>query len=212
MNLHQGTIAVVGGGGHAKVVIGLLKKLRCDVIGYTDQEDRGEILGVPHLGTDEALTDLLMDGTHYLAPGLGKVVASSFRRTLFHQMLSLGFKFPVIAAPQAVMNEDVIAGPGTVVCDGAILNVGSRIGSFCIINSNSTVEHDCHLADNVHVAPGATVSGGVTIGADCMIGAGSTIVHGVSLCSGTLVGAGATVTRDIESPGIYAGTPARRIG
>ena len=63
----------------------------------------------------------------------------------------------------------------------------------------------------VHVAPGATISGGVTIGHFSMIGVGATIIEGKKIAASCLVGAGATVVRDLTEPGVYVGSPARRI-
>ena len=80
-----------------------------------------------------------------------------------------------------------------------------------IINTNSTVEHDCVIGDNVHVAPGVTLSGGVRIGDNCVIGTGASVVQYVSISEGCLIGAGATVPRDIREPGIYVGNPVRKI-
>ena len=45
-----------------------------------------------------------------------------------------------------------------------------------------------------------------------MIGAGATVIQDVTVCPGCLIGAGSTVVADIDSPGVYAGNPARRIG
>ena len=92
-----------------------------------------------------------------------------------------------------------------------MVNSGTVAGGLCILNTNSTVEHDCRLGDNVHVAPGATVSGGVTIADDCMIGAGSTIIQGVTVCPSCLIGAGSIVIKDLDIAGVYVGNPARRV-
>jgi len=43
-------IVVIGGGGHAKVVISILKKLNnFNIVDYTDIENKGEILGIDDL-------------------------------------------------------------------------------------------------------------------------------------------------------------------
>jgi sugar O-acyltransferase (sialic acid O-acetyltransferase NeuD family) len=204
-------IVVVGGGGHAKVLISQLKKLRYDVAGYTDDASRGAILGAHYLGDDRVLGDLAQGAISRAAIGVGKPDVSSARLRLLTKVLSLGLETPPIVSPHSVVNAEVVLGTGTTVFDGAVVNSGAVIGDVCIINSNSTVEHDCLLGDNVHIAPGATVAGSVSIGDNCMIGAGSTLVHGVSVTAGCLVGAGSTVVRDIGSPGTYVGSPARRI-
>lgn len=205
-------IVVIGGGGHGKVLISLLKKLRWEIIGYTDEQDRGVILGAPYLGDDGVLPGLLSTHQHCSAVvGLGKIDASAARAQLHREIRALGFDSPVVVSPRAVVNEEVELGAGTAVLDGAVVNSGTVAGGHCILNTNSTVEHDCRLGENVHIAPGATVSGGVMIGDDCMIGAGATLVQAVTVCPGSLIGAGSTVVADIDIPGVYVGNPARRI-
>lgn len=206
-------IVVIGGGGHAKVLMSLLKKLGWEILGYTDERDRSAILGAPYLGDDVVLPDLLSTHQNCSAMiGLGKIDESAARAGLHGELRALGFDSPVVVSPRAAVNEEVELGIGTAVFDGVVVSSGVVAGSICILNTNSTVEHDCRLGDNVHVAPGATVCGLVAIGNDCMIGAGSTIVQGVTVCAGSLIGAGAIVVADIDIPGVYVGNPARRIG
>ena len=203
----------MGGGGHAKVLISLLKKLGWQVLGYTDEQDRGFILGVPYLGDDSVLPGVLRTHPSFSAMiGLGKIDASPARVDLQRKIRALGLDSPILVSPRAVVNEEVELGAGTAVFDGAVVNSGTVAGRSCILNTNCTVEHDCRLGDNVHIAPGATVCGTVVIGNDGMIGAGSTVVSNVKVCPGCLIGAGSTVVADIHSPGVYVGNPARRIG
>jgi len=206
-------IVVVGGGGHAKVLIGILRKLSWHILGFTDPNPGvGSILGVPYLGDDDALRPLVAAHGHCRAViGVGKTDTSSERMGLQSQIEALGFSLPVIISPTAVVNEEVEFGAGAAVFDAAVINSGTIIGPLCIVNTHSTVEHDCRLGDNVHVAPGVTLSGNVTIGDNCMVGAGSTVVHGMTICAGCLVGAGSAVVQDIRIPGTYAGNPAKRI-
>ena len=158
-------IVVIGGGGHAKVVISVLKKMPCTLLGYTDEKDRGVILGTRYLGCDAVLPDLLRTyGRYQAVVGLGKIDVSEARALLQREIEALGIDFPTIVSPHAVVNDEVTLVPGTVVFDGAVVNSGTHTGSRCILNTNCTVEHDCHLGDNVHIAPGATTSGGVSIG------------------------------------------------
>jgi sugar O-acyltransferase (sialic acid O-acetyltransferase NeuD family) len=205
-------IVVIGGGGHAKVVIGVLKKSAHDVVGYTDRRDRGAILSVPYLGDDDILAEFIrIQGRCWAIVGVGKTDVSARRITLQTELGALGFEFPVIISPRAVVNEEIGLGPGTAVLDGVVVNSGTEVGRACILNTHSTVEHDCRIGDNVHIAPGVTLSGGVTIGDNCMIGTGSNIIQKVSICADCLVGAGSTVVKDMTIPGTYAGNPAKRI-
>ena len=205
-------IVVIGGGGHAKVLISVLKKSGYDVMGYTDRDDRGVILGVLYIGNDGVLPQIA--GQHRncgAVIGIGKIDASDLRLRLQGELSALGFDFPAICSPRSIINEAVTMAAGTVAFDGVIVNSGSTIGRACILNTGCIVEHDCRVGDDVHLAPGVILSGGVTIGSHCMVGAGTSIIQSVSICEGCLIGAGSTIVEDLTQRGSYAGNPAKRI-
>ena len=206
-------IVLVGGGGHAKVVISILRKLdRHRILGYTDMKDNGTLLGVPYLGSDRELAALVV-GTEKLNAvlAIGQLGLGKDRYDLWTQLQFPTLSFPLIASPNAIVNERVSGGEASVVMDGAVINSGAAIGTGAIVNTNSTIEHDVALEEWVHVAPGATICGGVTVGRFSMIGAGATVIEGIKIAAGCIVGAGATVVHDLLEPGTYVGSPARRI-
>lgn len=206
-------IVVVGGGGHAKVVLSILKKLKSFIVlGYTDLKDNGMLLGTPFLGSDSGLSSVASAHAGLNAViAVGQVGLGTLRHELWRRMQFIGLTYPEIISPRATVNEEVIVGEGVVVMDGAVINPGSKIGRGTIVNSNSTIEHDVMLDEWVHVAPGATISGGVKVGRFSMIGVGATVIEGVSIPANSIVGAGATVVHDLSEPGVYVGCPARRI-
>jgi sugar O-acyltransferase (sialic acid O-acetyltransferase NeuD family) len=205
-------IIVVGGGGHAKVVISILKKLsRYNILGYTDITNRGVLLGISYLGSDDELARASTSKKINLALAVGQVGIGNMRNDIWTRLNSLSVLFPSIVSPNAIVNEDASCGEGAVVMDGAVINTGAIIGRGAIVNTNSTVEHDVRIEDWVHVAPGATICGDVTVGRFSMIGAGATVKEGIKISSGCVVGAGAAVVNDLKEPGIYVGCPARRI-
>jgi sugar O-acyltransferase (sialic acid O-acetyltransferase NeuD family) len=206
-------IVVLGGGGHAKVVISILRKLmRYRILGYTDLKDHGAVAGAPYLGSDRELVAVAAGSNQLHAVlGLGQVGLGERRYELWTRLHSAALSFPLIVSPDAVVNEEVSGGECAVVMDGTVVNCGAVIGRGAILNTNSTVEHDVVLEDWVHVAPGATISGGVTVGRFSMIGAGATVIEGIKIAAGCMVGAGATVVRNLTEPGVYVGSPARRI-
>ena len=203
----------VGGGGHAKVVLGILKKLKCyRILGYTDLQDRGELLRVPYLGCDGDLASLSdpgeisESGAGCGAGGRGDKAARNLTR-----VNSPALCFPAIVSPDGTVNEEVSLGECAVVMDGAVINYGARIGQGAIVNTNSTIEHDVVAGDWVHVGPGATISGGARIGHYSMVGAGATVIEGINITEGCIIGAGAVVVRYLTIAGTYVGCPARRI-
>lgn len=208
-------IVVIGGGGHARVVLSILAKLpRFNILGYTDVDDHGPLLGHPFLGPDSDLAGLAAAHPALnIAIGVGQVGHGDRRRDLWTRLAGAipGLLFPAIVSPHAVVNQDVALGDATVVMDGVVVNCGARVGRGAILNTHATIEHDVVLEDWVHIAPGATLSGAVTVGHGSMIGAGATVIEGIRISPETFIGAGSTVIHSITEPGVYAGSPARRI-
>jgi galactoside O-acetyltransferase len=90
---------------------------------------------------------------------------------------------------------------------------------FCNLSSRTSIYSSnddysgAHMT-NPTVAPEFTgvAHAPVTVGRHVIIGAGSVLLPGVTLEDGVAVGALSLIKRDCEAFGIYAGSPARRIG
>lgn len=203
-------VIIIGGGGHARVLLDVLRRLAFRIVGFAAPEPAGARIDVPYLGRDEELAQRVAAPGVIAVLGLGKTGVDDRRMRVMAMLAQAGYSFPAIVAPTAAVHAGVELGDGSVVLDGAIVATGSRLGRGCIVNTHATVDHDCRFGDDVHVAPGATVCGDVDVGSGCMIGAGATLVHAIRVCPGALIGAGATVVRDITERGNYVGTPARR--
>jgi sugar O-acyltransferase (sialic acid O-acetyltransferase NeuD family) len=205
-------IVTIGGGGHAKVIISLLKK-RGDykIFGYVDVVDKGSILDVPYLGDDSVLSDLLgRNEVSNVVIGIGDTGNASLRMSLIEKAMRMGFSFPAIISPQAVVNEDVTFGEGTVVMDGVVVNSGTKIGRFAIINTRSSIDHDCVIGDFVHIGPGAVLCGGVRVEYNSFIGAGAVVTQYKKIGEQCIIGSGAVVVDDCVSGGLYLGVKAQR--
>lgn len=205
-------IIIVGGGGHSKVLINILYKLQnYDIVGYTDVENKGDILGVKYLGNDNILSDIIIrEKKCFAAIGVGMVNINTERENIFNRVKSIGFEFPQIISPVSTINRDVIIGEGSVVFDGVVINPGTKIGKGCIINTNSTIEHDCIIEDFSQICPGATLSGGVRVGRHCLIGTGSSVKQYLKITDYCVIGVGSAVIKNCEKSGVYIGTPARK--
>jgi sugar O-acyltransferase (sialic acid O-acetyltransferase NeuD family) len=203
-------VVIIGAGGHARVLHKLLQRRGETIAGYVAPEPAAAF-ELPYLGTDADLPRLAASRPLSAALGIGKVTATTHRLAVLDRLEACGITCPVLIAPTATVHDDVACGNGTVVLDGAIVVTGSTLGRRCIVNTGAIIDHDCQVGDDVHVAVGAVVCGGVRIGQHCMIGAGATIIQSISICDGCTIGAGATVTRDITEPGIWVGTPIRRV-
>jgi UDP-perosamine 4-acetyltransferase len=204
-------IVIVGGGGHAKVLISILKKnADFEILGYTDPKDNGCILGINYLGDDSILKSIIEKNRGCSAAlGIGNVSVVKHRNKLAKILEDLKFNIPIIISKDAIINEEVKIDQGTVIFDGAVVNSGASIGKYSIINSNSTIEHDCKIGDFVHIAPGVTLSGGVKIGNNSMIGTGANVIQSIIIAENCMIGAGAAVINDCIISSTYLGVPAR---
>jgi len=205
-------IVVIGGGGHAKVIISILKKINSfDIVVFTDIDPKGNILGIEYLGTDEILQDLFYKNITNVAIGLGQIKSSSIRKNVVSKLEKIGFQFPSIVSPNSIINEDVLIGNGTVIMDGVVINSGTKIGEFSIINTNSSIDHDCKIGNFTHIAPGVTLSGDVFVGDDVLIGTGANVIQGIKIFSKSIISAGSSLLSSNSKSGIYRGVPAKLI-
>lgn len=100
---------------------------------------------------------------------------------------------------------------GTVVMAGVCINSDSVIGKHCIVNTNASVDHDCRIADFVHISPGSVLCGNVNVGEGTLIGAGSVVIPGVKIGRWCTIGAGSVVISDIPDHSVAVGNPCRVI-
>lgn len=193
-------IVLVGGGGHVKVVIDAVKKSKkFSIYGITDPCLRaGEsVLNIRVIGKDDILPKLFKRGIKNAFISVGSVGNCDIRKKIYINLRRIGFELPIIMHPSAVVAEDVELGEGTFVAAGAVINPGTKVGRNAIINTSSSIDHDCTIGNFVHVAPGATLSGGVKVGDETHIGTGAKVVQSLKIGKNCLIGAGVTVRRDM---------------
>lgn len=204
-------IVVIGGGGHSKVIISILKRLqKYEIIGYTDYVDNGNILGIPYLGKDDFLENLIKKDVNQAVLGIGQLRNYKLRLEISDYCRSLGYHFPPIIAPTALVNDDVHVDNGVVIMDGVIINSGTKIRAFSIINTRSSIDHDCQIGKYVHIAPGVTLSGSVTVKDYTLIGTGSSVIQNIVIEEKCIIGSGSAVIRNCTAGRTYIGVPAKR--
>ena len=206
-------IVLIGGGGHCKVVISILKKLdNFEIAGIVDNYKAETLIsGIKIIGTDDDLRDIYKSVVHNALITVGSIKDNTKRYRLFNMARKIGYKFPVIISPEAIINESVKTGEGTVIMPGSIINIDSSIGKNCIINTGAIIEHDCKIGNHCHIAPGAHISGAVNIGELSFIGIGATIIQGIKIGKNVTIGATSLIIKDIPDNVIAVGNPAKII-
>lgn len=206
-------VLVVGGGGHAKVLIEALRLRSMTILGIIDTDTAKigtEVAGIRVIGDDKAISGYKPE-TLLIVNGIGSVHLPKMRTDVFEKFKAKGFTFATIIHPSAVVASDVILGEGAQIMAGVVIQPGCVIGANVIVNTRASIDHDCLIEDHVHIAPGVTLSGGVKVGNGVHIGTGATIIQGVAIGKNSVIGAGSVVTGNIESDTEVMGVPAKKI-
>ena len=195
-------LLIIGASGHGKVVADIAILNGYNEIVFLDNNPTiSECAGFRVIGTDSVAAELA--GDLFVAIGDGK--------TRKHLMdANSNRHFPILVHPDAVIAKNTVIGAGTVIMAGTVINPGVKIGRGCIVNTCSSVDHDCAIGDFVHIAVGSHLSGTVKVGNETWIGVGATVSNNVNICGRCIIGAGAVVIKDIEEKGTYIGVPAKK--
>lgn len=194
---------VVGAGGHAKVIIATIEAAGDEVFRVLDDDSnkRGErILGYP---VDCPIAQDLI-------PEDSVVILAIGSNTARHAVAArLRVTYGAVVHPGAVVHRSVKIGPGSAIFAGAVIQPDTTVGAHVIINTSASVDHDCELADFVHVAPGVNLAGGVRVEEGALMGIGSCATPGVTIGAWSTVGAGAAAVKGVDPHVVAAGIPAR---
>ncbi|WP_284242023.1 acetyltransferase [Paenibacillus glycanilyticus] len=197
---------IIGAGGHAKVIVDiLLHDPHVELVGCIGHDPNANVLGLRVLGGDELLPELLAQGVRHAFVAIGN---NARRHALCKQAEALGFELINAVSPRAYLATGVTLCQGVAVMPGSIIQPDTRIGSYSIINTGATVDHDGNIGTACHIAPGCHLSGNVTVGDESFLGTGVSVIDGMHIGEGCMIGAGAAVIRPIPSYSLAVGVPA----
>ena len=200
-------VAVLGAGGHAKVIVAALGAMGREVVGCFVRNPgpaAGTVLGAPVL--DENILP------EFLARGVEVVLAigdNALRARLAAKLATAGGAWATVVHPSAIVEHGVVIEPGAMVCAGAVLQVDVRVGAHAIVNTSAHVDHDGVIGAFAHVGPGAHVAGDVTIEEGAFVATGASVIPGRRVGAWSVVGAGGVVVTDVPERAVVVGVPAR---
>ena len=209
-------IIILGAGGHARVLLEILRRRGATVLEFVDSDVRlhgQDIDSVRVIGGDEAVFSRNRDEV-MLVNGIGnhaKIGSGGLglRRRLYQTFSENGYYFMEVISKDAMVAMRATLKTACQVLTGAIIHPHAVIGENTIINTGARIDHDCHIGAHSHIAPGAILCGNVTVGSECHIGAGAVIIQGITIGDGAVVGAGAVVVDDVAPGATVLGCPAR---
>jgi len=187
-----------GAGGHASVLIDILKSQGKEISGLIDDNK---------LKTRFQGYHVIHEYKENLTPLVLSVGNNQIRQEIAERLQNVDFEN--IIDTTAIISKTSKIGEGTVVLQGCIIQTGSEIGKHCIINTGASIDHDSKIGDFVHIAPRATLCGNVKVGEGTWIGAGVTVIPGVKIGKWSIIGAGSVIIEDVPDNVMVAGVPGR---
>jgi sugar O-acyltransferase (sialic acid O-acetyltransferase NeuD family) len=192
-------IYLYGAGGHAKVIIDILKSNHVAVPEiFDDNPDIRTFMGIP------------VSHTGIRSPLIISIGNNAVRKQIVEKFDNIVF-CPALLAKSVMISDSALIGEGTVVMQGAIIQSSVKIGKHAIINTRASIDHDCLIRDYAHIAPGAILCGNVEIGEGAFIGAGTIIKQGIKIGKWSVIGAGSVVVRNIPGNVTAFGNPCKII-
>jgi sugar O-acyltransferase (sialic acid O-acetyltransferase NeuD family) len=199
-----GNLAVLGAGGHGRVVADSAHQLGWDVT-FFDDSRTGDVDGW-RIGGRFSDIEVRASGFD------GAIVAIGNNRARLGWSLRLknaGIRLVTIADAASRVSSRARIGEGTFFAAGAVINVGVEIGLACIINTSASVDHDCVLSDGVHLSPGVHLSGAVSVGSCAWLGTGTAVRNDRRIGANVVAGVGSVIVKDVADGLIVAGVPAK---
>src|SRR5581483_6191198 len=163
-------VILIGGGGHASVVLdALMKQDNVNIVGYVDdvQDVRSHSRLIrKHLSYLGTLTNVLNSSIVTSEIRFFCCIGDNSTRQSIVEKIQEWFAkkstialpdsiwMPALIHPNAVVANGVQIGRGTFVAAGAIVCANAFIENHCILNTNCSIDHDCSVASFVHIAPG----------------------------------------------------------
>lgn len=204
-------ILVVGSSWNAGVVNDIIQVGgKFQIVGFVDDTEPAGTIKKGHrvLGPLSALAEI---SEREKCKNLVLTIGDNWwRRKIFYDIAKSGrFNFPAIVHPSSVVALGCGIGQGAILMARAHVGCSSDVGMFCIVNTGSSVDHDCKMGHFSSLAPGVFMGGLVEIGECTHVGVGASISDRKKIGAHAVVGTGAVVVRDIHDLSVAYGNPAR---
>jgi sugar O-acyltransferase (sialic acid O-acetyltransferase NeuD family) len=198
-------LVIIAYSGHSFVCIDNALLNGYSFLGYCDNEEKkNNPFSLNYLGVEDAFFSLHIKCKRFIGIGNNKV-----RQIVYNKFSEK--HYVNLIHPKSIIADSVkiIANSNLLINAGVIVNSLVVIGKGVILNSACVIEHECEIADFVHIAPGAVLAGGVKVGERTFIGANSVVKQGVRIGADVIIGAGSVIVNDIPSGQTIVGNPGR---
>jgi sugar O-acyltransferase (sialic acid O-acetyltransferase NeuD family) len=201
-------LIIFGAGGHAVSIANVALSAGYKIKGFIDKDAKLKmLLGYRILSSLNELSNI---ERFSFAIALGD---NSLREIMHKELIATqpNLRFPPIIHASATVSYFTDIGEGSIVMPSAVIGPNSNVGRFCLLNTRSSIDHDCIMRDYSSLAPAAATGGNVSIGLRSAISIGAIIKHGVTIGNDSIVGANSYLHKDLQNNLVAYGSPVRQI-
>jgi len=119
--------------------------------------------------------------------------------------------FTFIHPTTLILDDNIEIKEGSFIGAYSILTTNIKIGRHAILNRGNHIGHDTVIGDYFSAMPGSIISGNVTIGNNVYLGTNSSIREKIIIQDSITIGLNSGVIKNIYEPGVYVGTPTKKV-
>tara|TARA_B110000503_G_C6952126_1_gene331475 strand:+ start:90 stop:710 length:621 start_codon:yes stop_codon:yes gene_type:complete len=193
-------IAIIGAGGHGKVVgeIALLTEYKI-IDFYDDQVNKIKSFPFNIIGNLKNLEKNFNNyDTFFVAIGNNKI-----RKDNIKWLEKYKKRLATLTHPKSTVSKFSDLGAGSCVMANAVINPGTSIKKGVIINTSASIDHDCIIDDYAHISPNCSLSGNVSVGKFTHLGTGTSVHPGINIGHNVKTGIGSKIYKDISQDQIF---------
>ena len=193
-------LAIIGAGGHGKVVGEIALLNQYDTIDFFDDKI-SEIKNFPFgiVGNIELLKKNLKNYDDFFVAIGDNVIRCDKISWLKKEKKNI----VSLIHPKSTVSEFSSIEAGSCVMANAVINPGALIKEGVIINSSASIDHDCLIEDYAHISPNCSLSGKVSIGKFTHLGTGTSVHPGINIGQNVKTGIGSKIYKDILDNKIF---------
>jgi len=209
-------IVIIGTGGLAKEVKGLIDDINCheiqwNLLGFIDnwEKQKGDIIIDDKMvvGT----TDDLNNRSNEIYVAIAIAGKMEWKKEAILQITNHNIQFPNLIHPSTLIRPDIKIGKGNILQPYSAVSCNVKIGDFNFVNSYCSIGHDTQIGSYNIFSPKTIISGHVTIGSENVFGMNSCVLEKKCIGNNNRIGACSFIMRSIKNDCFYFGVPAKKI-
>ena len=193
-------LAIIGAGGHGKVVGEIALLNQYDTIDFFDDKI-SEIKNFPFgiVGNIELLKKNLKNYDDFFVAIGDNVIRCDKISWLKNEKKNI----VSLIHPKSTVSQFSSIEAGSCVMANAVVNAGTNIKEGVIINTSSSIDHDCSIEDYSHISPNCSLSGNVRVGKFTHLGTGTSVHPRINIGQNVKTGIGSKIYKDILDNKIF---------